>query len=67
MTWMIEKLLQKREVTFSDDVLASVDVVFPYYELSEHNSNFQKSFTCWLNALTIVIAWYKGDAFKKKT
>ena len=25
---MIEKWLQKREVTFSDDVLASVDVVF---------------------------------------
>jgi len=28
MTLIIEKWLQKREVTFSDDVLASVDVVF---------------------------------------
>jgi len=27
---MIEKLLQKREVTFSDDVLAFVYVVFAY-------------------------------------
>ena len=26
--WITEKLLQKRDVTFSDDVLASVDVVF---------------------------------------
>ena len=26
--WITEKWLQKREVTFSDDVLASVDVVF---------------------------------------
>ena len=27
---MIEKLFQKYEVTFSDDVLALVDVVFAY-------------------------------------
>ena len=26
--WVIEKRLQNREVTFSDDILASVDVVF---------------------------------------
>jgi len=30
MTWIIEIWLQKREVTFSDDVLASVDVVFAF-------------------------------------
>ena len=32
---MIEKLFQKHEVTFSDDVLALVDVVFAYIKLSK--------------------------------